>query len=148
MPPGLLQDLFAHANRVVQQSESTWQPRAPLSPLSANVDLVVDSSSSPGWESPHSPAFSPTKEDVDFVRRYTLDGRAIAFRRAQDAARPGTAKRGLLGLAPLKPPQKSAGSQLLLPFKRAEIFGPSAICGGQADPPPVGSASPSGAATP
>ena len=51
-------------------------------------------------------------------------------------------------LAPLKPPQKSAGSQLLLPFKRADIFGPSAICGGQADPPPVGSASPSCAATP
>ena len=85
MPPGLLQGLLAHANRVAQQSELTRQPTAPRPLRPADVNLVYSSSSS-GGESPHSPAFSPTREDKDFVRRYTRDGRAIAFLRAQDSA--------------------------------------------------------------
>ena len=85
MAHGLLQGLFDHSNSIARQSEPTRQPPAPPPPRPADVGLVCTSSSS-GDESPHSPAFSPTQEDVDFVLRYTLNGRAIAFRWAQYAA--------------------------------------------------------------
>ena len=89
-----------------------------------------------------------TKEGVDFVRCYALNDRAIAFRRALDAGRPGMAKRGQLALAPRRPPQKSAALQLYLPFQREDIFGSSMIFGDQAMPPRVGPAAPPRAATP
>ena len=89
MPPGLLQGPFTHANWIACSPSRCRSLQHRLrAVLYTKVNLVCQSSSS-GEDPPHSPAFPPTKEDVEFVKRYILGGRAIAFRRAQDAARPG-----------------------------------------------------------
>ena len=129
------------------QSEPLPLSAAPPPCRPTKVNLACQSSSS-GEDPPHSPAFPPTKEDVEFVKRYILGGRAIAFRRAQDAARLGTARRGLLALAPLRPPQKSAASQIILPFQRVDIFGPSAIFWWPSSAARAGPSAPPLAATP